>query len=169
MDASTFETVFKDNYKMLCILAFNMLGDESEAKDLVQSLFIDLWEKRDTLEIRKDTSSYLWISVKNRCLTYQRNRASHEKKVAEHEQEERYKAQESQQKNSEEPDITQKLSAAIGDMPPQRSQIFQLVYIQGLQYQQAADKLHISKNSIKTQLKIGLKHLRTKLGHLTWE
>lgn len=167
MDASTFETVFKEHFHSLCTQAFLKLGDEAAAKDLVQALFIDLWEKRDDIDIRKDVGAYLWISVRNRCLTYQRNKANHEKKVAAHEQK---TSQDNEEiRMMEGPDITDKLTAAIGDMPTRRSQIFTLVYLQGMAYQQAADQLSISKNSIKTQIKIGLQHLRLKLGRVTWD
>ncbi|UYQ94833.1 sigma-70 family RNA polymerase sigma factor [Chitinophaga horti] len=168
MDASTFETVFKKHYQLLCLQAYSMLNDEPAAKDLVQALFIDLWEKRAELDIRKDVTSYLWISVRNRCMTYQRNKANHDKKVAAHEQEKLPVAEEIRIR-TDGPDIADKLAAAISDMPARRSLIFQMVYIQGLAYQQAADRLSISKNSIKTQIKIGLQHLRLKLGGVTWD
>ncbi|WP_295128691.1 sigma-70 family RNA polymerase sigma factor [uncultured Chitinophaga sp.] len=168
MDASTFEDIFREHYKVLCLQAFAMLDDHPAAKDLVQALFADLWERRNEIDIRKDVGSYLWISIKNRCITYQRNKANHEKKVAEHEMEQREASEEIRLK-ADGPDISDKLAAAIYDMPARRSLIFQLVYIEGLPYQQAAERLSISKNSIKTQIKIGLQYLRLKFGRLMLE
>ena len=163
MDASTFEAIFREHYKVLCLQAYAMLDDDPASKDLVQVLFADLWERRNEIDIKKDVTSYLWISIKNRCITYQRNKANHEKKVAEHEMETREISEEIRLK-SDEPDIGDKLAAAIFEMPARRSLIFQLVYMEGLPYQHAAERLNISKNSIKTQIKIGLQYLRLKFG-----
>ena len=50
-----------------------MLKDEEDAKDIVQSLFIEIWEKRRFEYLERNVKSYLYKSVRNRCLNYLRN------------------------------------------------------------------------------------------------
>src|ERR671913_354562 len=67
-DLSAFDSLFIKYYKLLCASAYFLLKDEQEAKDLVQSLFLDIWEKKLYLHFHDEIKGYLYRAVKNRCI-----------------------------------------------------------------------------------------------------
>lgn len=50
-DLTSFESIYKSYYKQLCGLAFNIIGDQSASEDVVQNLFIKIWNKRDMIVV----------------------------------------------------------------------------------------------------------------------
>ena len=64
----TFREVFDDCYESLCRYAFTMVKDFDQAEDIVQSMFLKLWEKRDSIDITSSLRSYLFRSVYNQCM-----------------------------------------------------------------------------------------------------
>jgi RNA polymerase sigma-70 factor, ECF subfamily len=67
-DINAFNLLFKNHYKSLCISALLLVKDEKIAEDVVQDVFLKIWNKRGELELVANFSSYLYISVKNACL-----------------------------------------------------------------------------------------------------
>ncbi|HKI90120.1 MAG TPA: sigma factor, partial [Draconibacterium sp.] len=67
-DVKAFETLFHRYYKSLCLYAAKIIKNDSAAEEIVQDLFVKLWEKRNTLEIKISVKNYLVRSVKNQCL-----------------------------------------------------------------------------------------------------
>lgn len=156
-DLTAYDTLFTKYYKPLSASAYFMLRDEQEAKDLVQTLFIDIWEKKLYLQFHDDVKSYLYRAVKNRCL----NQLS-KQKTMEKNYESFAKLQESETVETIEPlpDYYGQLRTALEDIAFQKRMAIQMVYIKGKKYQDAADEMGISINSFKTHLKSGLKILR---------
>ena len=64
-----FDQLFLEYYSYLCNYAFQFLHEKDGAEEVVQDLFFNIWEKRESLEIKSSVKSYLFQSVKNRCLT----------------------------------------------------------------------------------------------------
>src|SRR6478672_11229684 len=69
-----FQLLFEKYYKPLTIQAFYYLEDMMEAEDLVQNLFITIWEKQAHIHIQTSFKTYLQVSVKNRCYTILKKR-----------------------------------------------------------------------------------------------
>ena len=65
---SAYEILFKEYYKILTVFANKYLVDLEASRELVQDLFVNLYEKRDNLEINSSLKSYLFRSVHNRCI-----------------------------------------------------------------------------------------------------
>jgi len=104
-----------------------------------------------------DIKGYLFLAVKNRCI-------NHLKKQRVQDRTRRgYAAWQEEvgleEIGYEEGDYGQ-LRAALEEMPDQKRRAIQMVYIHGKRYQDAADSMRISINSLKTHLKTGLKFLR---------
>ncbi len=73
-DKKVFRALFELYYQRLYIYAQSYLENIEEAEDVVQELFIHLWEKRKELTIFSSLSSYLFRAVHNRCLQKLRHR-----------------------------------------------------------------------------------------------
>jgi len=154
-----FELLFTKYYKPLVVQAFVLLGDSMEAEDLVQGLFIDLWEKNMSEIIHTSLRSYLYRAVKNRCLNVI------EKRSTELRRSERYKMTLPESvftDKFEQDELRIEIDKIIGSLPFQQRQTFNLIYLENRKYQEAAIKLGISINSVKTHLKLAVKYLRAK-------
>jgi RNA polymerase sigma-70 factor (ECF subfamily) len=104
--------------------------------------------------------SYLLIAVKNHALNMiQRKKAS----VASLSSSFIDLPEEEVSSAYEKEELAVKILQAIDELPPRCKTIFEMAYREGMSYQKIADKLKISKNSVKTQMGIAYRSLRTKI------
>jgi RNA polymerase sigma factor (sigma-70 family) len=68
-----FEQLFREEFIPLTGLARGYVYNQDTAKEIVQEVFINLWLKRDSISTEKSITSYLFTSVRNRCLNYLRD------------------------------------------------------------------------------------------------
>jgi RNA polymerase sigma-70 factor (ECF subfamily) len=158
-----FEQVFTDFYVNLCRFAYTYVKNEEMAEEVVQELFISLWEQRDRMEIKTSVRSFLYTSVRNRALNYIRDnktRALHEDDFAE-----RHVEQVDHIINfCEREELQSLITDAIGELPEQCRTVFELSRNDGLSYKEIAEKLSVSPKTVENQMGIALKKLRGKLG-----
>jgi RNA polymerase sigma-70 factor (ECF subfamily) len=155
---SAFDSLFEKYYKLLCVSAYFFLKDEQEAKDLVQTFFLDIWEKRLYMNFQGEIKGYLYRAVKNRCIneiSKQKTRHKNYKAFADLQDEK------SSPHDEVIPDFYGQMQKTLEGMAGQKRIAIQMVYMKGKQYQEAADEMDISINSFKTHLKSGLKILRS--------
>ena len=67
-DTQLLEQYFYEYFEVLHRYAYTILKDSDEAKDVVQIIFMQLWEKRDTLAIKQSVRAYLYVATHNHCL-----------------------------------------------------------------------------------------------------
>ena len=65
-----FHTLFKVFFIPLVLHAKFFLNDEDLAKDIVQEVFMHLWEKRESFKFDKNSKSYLYKAVQHKCINY---------------------------------------------------------------------------------------------------
>ncbi len=161
-DESAFDILFNKYYKFLLATAYALLKNEEEAKDVVQSFFIDIWEKGTFYTLEGEVKSYFYRSINNRSLNLlrkkaiERERATQLMEVGQHEIEEL---------ESLEPKY-RLIEYAMAEMSLQKRQAVNLVYLEQKKYAEAAAVMGISINSFKTHLKSAMKTLRTKLARV---
>lgn len=157
--SQAYDAIFLKYYKLLCVNAYFYLHDEQDAKDLVQAFFLEMWERQIYMRLNGDIKGYLYRSVQNRCLNHIKRKETLEKR-----QEAYHLPEHALCETDEDMEHTYvKLDHALGRLPNQRKEALKLVYLQNKKYQDAADIMGISINSLKTHLKIGLKNLREAL------
>ncbi|SIO53581.1 sigma-70 family RNA polymerase sigma factor [Chitinophaga niabensis] len=154
IDNELFDATFRSTYPVLCMHAHQMLGDVEEARDIVQSVFISLLARETPPE--SNLKGYLYKAVHNRCLhaINARKRKRNSIKIMTFLSDETafsYPGEKEEQKN---------LKKLMESLPPQRQKAMELVFFQQLQYKQAAGRMGISINSLKTHIKLGLSSLR---------
>ena len=82
-DEMAFEKLFRLFYEALCRYAQNMVNEPELAEEIVQEMFVQLWEKRQSLDLHTGIRPYLYKAVHNRCL----NQIQHQKVRILHQQE----------------------------------------------------------------------------------
>jgi len=153
-DEHVFEQLFHAKYAHLVLFAMKMIPDRMEAENIVQMVFIKLWEKRNVLKI-KSLNAYLMMTVRNHCLNVIKRSRYH------------YSVDNLPQlPDVEENDIQQKeemlklVYSIIDTMPPQRKKIFKMSRLDGLKYKEIANILNISPKTVEAQMGKALKTLR---------
>ena len=76
-----FETLFREEIARLHNFAKQYVYDHDAAMDICQNVFVILWEKREDLDMQSNIRSYLYTSVRNRCLNYIRDQKKYRSKV----------------------------------------------------------------------------------------
>ena len=136
---------------------------EEEAKDIVQEVFMNLWENHLFLKVRNEAlKTYLFRAVRNTCL----NRLKKKDIVCDRLDDIREDIEETETRILNE-DLIDEIKKEIAAMPDQTREIITGIYFLNLKYQEVADRLGISLNTVKTLLRTGLVHLRKQFGSRT--
>ena len=151
--------LFDRYYKPLVVFADDLLHDLPEAEDTVLEQFVKLWEKELYEHIHPNAlSTFLFTIVKNACMNQIAKKGLPTEQldlphyaIA---QEESYLLDET---------IIETILAAVRKLPEKTQQVVQSVMCQGLSYQETADELEVSINTVKTLLKAGMRELRSEL------
>jgi RNA polymerase sigma-70 factor (family 1) len=157
-DRDAFNAFFTKYYKLLFANALFYTRDEQEAKDVVQDFLFEFWEKKLYMRLEGDMKGYLYKSVQHKCYNLQRKKALYHQDFMLS----GYQEAETDEFHENEERFVQ-LQEALEDLPPQRREVLKRIYFENKKYQDAADEIGISLNTLKTHLKIGLKNLREKL------
>lgn len=162
LSRSQFEVLFRDVYKSMLLFAIHYVKEEEAAKEIVQEAFINLWEKRESIDPEREVKSYLSSSVRNRSLNYLRDNKRYYGTllslggllplVAADED-----------NTLEVKELSGQIHRAIDELPEKCREIFRLNRFEQMKYQQIADHLNISVKTVETQMSKALAHLRNRI------
>ena len=157
----SFERLFKTYYASLCVFAHRFIDDPDDCEEVVQSFFLKIWDKRKNIDINTSVKSYLFGSVRNRCL----NHIKHQKIKQQYQNTIVQSANIENHASNDflEIDLIEKINNCIAALPERRREIFILSREQGLKYREIANKLNISIKTVETQMGHALKELREQL------
>lgn len=161
-DETAYELLFKEYYQMLTVFARRYLNDLEDAKEIVQDLFVSLYEKRENLDINSSLKSYLFRSIHNRCVNHLNAQKIRHKYV----EYTNYTADIRDNSLEQEVNRTEMehlLYKAIADLPPKCQDIFKMNRFEGLSNGEIAEKLNLSKRTVETQISKALRILRGKM------
>ncbi len=163
-----FESVFRKHYLMLKNYAWQYVLEEDVAEDIVQDVFVHLWERRNSLQLKVSVKSYLFTSVYNRCL----NRLKHEKvsltfkKIKTEEEKVRiafYENSPSDKMKIPDEEFAKKIKQSIEDLPEQQQRVIILSRKFNLKNKEIAEFLNISVKAVEKNMSKALHSLRSKL------
>ncbi len=159
---SAYQHLFELYYQKLVVFAMKYLGDLEIARDLVQDLFLSIYESRGSISIQTSLGSYLYGAVKNRCLNHIRHKAVREK----------HRSSIIHSENGRDPDLEEKIEATeleariyeiVSQLPGKCRQIFIMSRVDGKRNSEIADELKLSVRTVETQISKALKVLRDNL------
>ncbi|NOU59322.1 RNA polymerase sigma-70 factor [Marinifilum caeruleilacunae] len=162
-ESLSYNDLFNEMYSALCMFAGRFLVVASDGEDLVQEVFVKLWDKFEEFNSLNAVKAYLYQATRNACL----NEIRHEKVKRKYEshQVKQVESESYYLKQVVEEETSRIIANSIDELPPQCKKILQLS-MQGLKNQEIADDLGISVNSVKTQKAIAYKTLRSKLQNI---
>ena len=162
-DKSAFEELFNSHYQMLCIYAKKVIGDMDQSRDIVQNVFVTLYNNHASLNIKSPVKNYLYRSVYNACLNYLEQVKVHSKHHS-------YIASYHSESDSRDMIVQAELEGQVWNeiqkLPDQCRIIFQMNRFEGRKNKEIATTLGISTRTVETQISKALKILRKNLSHL---
>ena len=165
-----FKQVFESYYPRLFRFAREYVNDLQDAEDILQEVFITLWEKRASLRVDTNLSAYLLTMVKNQCMDFLKHKQVVERyslnQLTAMQQETTFNYYSVSKFDPEQMDIEslERLAEkAISELPEQCRRVFELSRYDGLKYKEIAEKLGISVKTVETHISHALKILHTTL------
>lgn len=156
--SKSYELFFKVYYQDLFLWANSILKDSDAAEDVVQEFFMDFWLKKRPQYIQTNLQSYIYRSVKNSCLNY----IKRESKLI-HDIEHLEQNVVISKLDEEILEDNQEIYQAINLLPEKCKAVFMLCCVHGYTYNEVADDLGISINTVRTHMVRAFKFLREKL------
>lgn len=158
-DLKAFKEVYELYFNRSFQVALTLVKDEGWAEDIVQEVFFKVWDNRAKLNSELDIWYYIYVLTKNCSITKLRE-INKETKL----KEQLYVSVQSQFSLQDdiksEQLITKVFDSAKNQLTPQQRVVFELCREEGMTHQQIAEKLQISKNTVKNHMISSLKILR---------
>jgi RNA polymerase sigma-70 factor, ECF subfamily len=156
-----FQEVFEHYYQPLCRFATGYVSDQDSAEEIVQQVFINLWEHREEIDPQKAIKSYLFTSVKNRCLNHIRDNKKFRNYYLDVELE--LEIPVSDNDKTEMADLEKQVADALDKLPEKCREVFMMCRFEDMKYKDVALKLDISQKTVEAQMSKALKILREEL------
>ncbi|KAA5546440.1 RNA polymerase sigma-70 factor [Adhaeribacter rhizoryzae] len=153
------ELLFRQYYAGLCKSLYRILRDDSLAEDIVQEVFLKVWEIREQLQMNEAIQSYLYRSCYNTALNFlKKQKQNTDMAILEV-----VPGEDSAEKSLDFAETESQIFAAIEALPPKTRLVFSLSRFEELSYKEIADRLDISIKSVEKHMGIALQRLRENL------
>jgi RNA polymerase sigma-70 factor (family 1) len=152
-----FDKLFLDYYPPLTSFAFRFVKDLDAAKDIVQSVFVSIYEKETMLAVDKNIKAYLYRSVSNACINYLKKEST---RLGHHQEYGKMLVESVFEDAVEQTEEEFKIYSAIKKLPSQCQKIFVMSRFDNRKNHEIADELSISIRTVETQISNALKTLR---------
>ena len=161
-NAAAFDNIYNTYSSKLFSFANALLKDPDEATDIVQDVFITLWEKRDQVDIEQNFDNYIFTIVYNGVRKFFRKRSL------------KYKLEDYLLGNSPDAiegadgdliynELLELANKSLEKLPPKRKEVYLLKKQEGLSVKEIAKKLDISPRTVESHLAKALGFLKKEL------
>lgn len=167
---AAFSNIYRIYFPKLVRFAREYVVSTEDAENIVQDIFMYLWEHRSILDSLNNPNAFLFTLTKNRCIDFYRNKVRMESKKesldALSERELKLKMEALQQFDESMftvDDIDALLNKAISHLPEKCRQVFILSRMEGLKHEEIAKQLNISVNTVQNHIVTALRKLKVEL------
>lgn len=155
--------IFDRHYALLLTDIYRLIPDESTCEDLAQELFVELWNKRESLDIHTSLRAYLRRAAVNKSLNYIKATRRYAAEDTEDLGQLPDTSTDNQQNQVSRDALEDALHLAIGSLPEKCRVVFNLSRFEQLSHREIAEKLGISVKTIENQITKAMKMLRDAL------
>jgi len=160
-DTAAFGNYYREHYKGFFMMACKYLGDPGLAQEIVNDVFVKLWEDGENIRIESSLKAYIYRAVINRSL----NSLDRLKRERQNQQELSRRPEEAvEMRQMEENELKVRLYRAIDQLPDQCRKVFMMSRFEELKQQEIADRLGISIKTVKNHITYALKRLTQEMG-----
>ena len=160
-DLSSYEKIFKTHYGAMSRYAMSIVRDQTIGEEIAQEVLMYIWEKRAQINLTGSLKSYLFSSVKNKCINYIKLELPKLQSTTDLDQVRSYSSTGMTMDDTEL--MKKKIQFAIDQLPEKCKNIFILSRYGGLTYNEIAEELEISVKTVENQVSIALKKLKESL------
>ena len=156
-DHKSFERIYREHFPGLLSFAKWLTKDEADAQEIVQDVFLKIWESGQVSEADPRLKAYLFKAVKNKGLNFLRDkkkfsRDENESNVIDYQM----NAQEKLEFNT----LKAQIDFAIGRLPDRCKMVFLLKRREGLSHKAIAELMEISEKTIENQMTKAMKMIK---------
>ncbi len=156
-DRNAYSELFDGYFDKLFTFALNMVFREDVANDIVQEVFIAIYEKSVFTNYKGSLKAYLYTSVRNRCYNYLRDAKVEDRHMALY-------AEAAVYSDSvdviDEEEILEKIRQVMDELPDKCREVCLLRFVQGCKYSDIAERLSMNENTVKAQLHRGTEKIK---------
>ena len=157
-DEKAYEQLFKLYYRQLTLFASKYVNDIDLSRDIVQEVFVQLFDKRESIQIHTSLKSFLFQMVRNRCINHIKltkiHSTHHDKILA------LTDLAPIPFNELEAVELADRIALLVSQMPAQTKKVFEMSRFDGVPNQDIALELQISKRTVETHISNALKKLR---------
>jgi RNA polymerase sigma-70 factor (ECF subfamily) len=163
-DEQAFEKLFCEYYYDLCSFAHQFTSSNERAKDIVQEVFVKVWNRREKWNIHRSVKAYLLKAVRNSAINHINKRG--------HRSEVRKNFSREMLQNIEpsvdlgfdrKDELIDQIWEAVVAMPKRRRRVFILYHRHGLSYEEISEVLDISRKTVENHMGLALKDIRAQI------
>lgn len=168
-DNKEFSQIYIEYFPKLMRFAQEYILSAEDAKNIVQDMFLYLWEQPETLAAVSNLNAFLYTLIKNRCIDYYRRntRIGKFKSFDSDYEKELFLKMEALHKFEmdifDDEDIELILDKAISKLPERCQQVFRLSRLEDLKHEAIAQKLNISVHTVQNHISTALRKLKEEL------
>ena len=161
-----FDTVYLHYKKPVTLFIYKLTGSAEETEEIVQEVFVNIWAKRDQIDVTKNIKNYLFTIAKNTALKkiYRGNVAGHRLSGRELEIPDMMDTD----ALLRERDLKLLMEIAVGRMPEMRRNVFELYRTRNLSNEEIANELNISKENAQKHLSRARKDIKDLLASIVF-
>lgn len=158
---NAFDALFRQQYEKLVWFTKTLVSEIDLAEEAVSDVFVSIWINRENLAAIDNPDTYLYVSVKNRCLNVLREK---NRNIPIEEQFHVEKTEyESPQDEMEHQELYEKLNRLINQLPEQQRIVFRMIKENGLTAKQTAEILQLSTRTVETHIYKAIKRLEEEI------
>ena len=161
-DRRAFKALYDRYWVSLWSYATNAMADADDAEDIVQELFMALWEKRASLQITSSLKAYLYRAVLNKVID-RFDRSKYRDSYLDNLKRTYDQGSYTTDSILFEKELAERVEACVSKMPPKMRTIFSLSRFDLMSHQQISDYLNISRENVNRQIKNALILLKRNL------
>lgn len=162
-EEAAFEKIYKSYFTLLRNYSASIVGDSDMAYEIIQNIFVALWENRKNLDREKSLRNYLLRSAHNNSLRYLKTQSLHLQHQENLKKEKSEEEQENVIRHEEYPDPEQQLAVLLNELPERSRQVVLMSHIENKKSADIARELGISVRTVETILYQAMKKLRGKI------
>lgn len=170
-DEAAFSVFYETYYVYLNSLVFYYLNDEEVSREIVNDIFLKIWNKRETLVY--PIHSYLVKAIQHSCIDFIRAEQSQQKAYQSHKEQFTRSYQEEYILSTPPPleyiefrETEEQIRKAIDQLSPRCREIFKAYFEEGKSVEEIATELRITISTVRVQMKNAYDKLRLLLKHL---
>ncbi|SFE84469.1 RNA polymerase sigma-70 factor, ECF subfamily [Chitinophaga sp. CF118] len=162
-DAAAFTSLYERYWEKLVTLAYVRLQSTMDAQEVVQEVFLDIWKRSDTIQLRHSFHTYISAALKYKIITFLAKRKNETDRQSMLNLPE---ADTSTEQWLSYQQLQDELESTVTALPEKCRLVFRLSRENGLSEKQIAQTLNISVKTVEAHISRALKTLRTSLKHL---